>query len=221
MQFKTLFLTLIPAAMAHFHLTYPLWRADSLALATNNQSISQWFYPCAGIGQETSANNRTAWPLDGGSVVWNSSHPDALTTINLGLGAAVTTFNISLIPMYNETGAGQTCLSKVGQSKLSPLNITDGTQASIQVITISSTGAALYNCADIVFRKNATVLDSGSCKNDTGVSGSAIVNANAGNSSEGSGSSGNSTTKGSGAIKGSVPVAALFAAVGAGMYASL
>jgi hypothetical protein len=41
-----LVLSLIPAATAHFHLYYPWWRGDSLALAKNNQSISQWFWPC-------------------------------------------------------------------------------------------------------------------------------------------------------------------------------
>jgi hypothetical protein len=46
MHIKLPLLFLIPAAAAHFHLNYPIWRGDSLALAKNNLSISQWFWPC-------------------------------------------------------------------------------------------------------------------------------------------------------------------------------
>jgi hypothetical protein len=101
--------------------------------------------PGAGYTQELSANNRTLWPLAGGAVVWNSSHPDALTYINLGLGNAVTSFNISLQGVYNETGAGVTCLPNPGAATIRNLSITEGQNASIQVITISSSGAALYS----------------------------------------------------------------------------
>ncbi len=42
-----LLFSLIPAAAADFHLYYPWWRGDSLALSTYNQSISQSIFPCA------------------------------------------------------------------------------------------------------------------------------------------------------------------------------
>ena len=97
-----------------------------------------------------SANNRTLWPINGGAVVWNSTHPDALTYINLGLGNTVTAFNISLLPeVYNETGAGVTCLTNVGAGPIAKLNLTEGQNASIQVITISSSSASLYNVSDL------------------------------------------------------------------------
>ncbi|HEX3640879.1 MAG TPA: DUF6595 domain-containing protein [Ktedonobacteraceae bacterium] len=160
MQLKTALLALIPTVSAHFRLYYPLWRGDALA-STNNASISEWFYPCksnilsvsshaktfqgAGFTQEFSANNRTQWPMTGGAVVWNSSHPDALTYINLGLGDSVTSFNVSLQGVYNETGAGVTCLPNPGAAAIAGLNLTEGQNASIQVITISGSGASLYN----------------------------------------------------------------------------
>jgi hypothetical protein len=99
----------------------------------------------AGIGQETSSQNRTDWGLDGGAVRWNSSHEYAVTYINLGLGEVVKSFNISLLKAYNGTGAGQQCFSKLGQTALTKLNLTDGQPASIQVITTSSSGASLFN----------------------------------------------------------------------------
>jgi hypothetical protein len=89
--------------------------------------------------------NRTTVPLTGFPVIWNSSHPDALTYMNLGLGDNVTAFNITLHGVYNETGHGQSCLPNVGATVLPGLNLTEGQTASLQVISISASGASLYN----------------------------------------------------------------------------
>jgi len=159
-------------------------------------------------------------------VVWNSSHPDALTYINLGLGNTVTAFNITLHGVYNETGAGVTCLPNIGAAALKGANVTEGQNASIQVITISSTGAALYNCADITLTKNAPAVDSNLCKNSTGIGGFYLQNGNTNtsstNSSSGGGNSNNSnsnSTKSGNAPRGVVSIGALMAAVGLGMAA--
>jgi hypothetical protein len=101
-----------------------------------------------GAGYPTTTN-RTVVPITGFPVIWNSSHPDALTYINLGLGDNVTTFNITLHPVYNQTGRGQSCLSNPGEHILPGLNLTEGQAASLQVITISSTGASLYNVSTL------------------------------------------------------------------------
>lgn len=142
MQLKNIVFFILGTS-AHFRLNYPTWRGDSLALASTNTSISQWNYPCAGIGQENA--NRTDWPINGGKVQWNSSHEYAITYVNLGLGSVVNSFNISLLKEYNGTGAGVQCFPSLGRDVLTRLNISDGTQASIQVITESSSGASLYN----------------------------------------------------------------------------
>jgi hypothetical protein len=93
---------------------------------------------------EASNSNRTLWPLDGGSLVIKFHHPWTYVSFNLGLGANISTFNISLNPMLlNETGNGTICIPKW---KLpADLDIADGTQASLQVITIGDSGTALYN----------------------------------------------------------------------------
>merc|ERR1712093_126596 len=49
------------------------------------------------------------------------------------------------------------------------LNITDGTNASIQVITNSHDGSGLYNCADITFTSTEAESPS-ACTNGTGIS---------------------------------------------------
>ena len=99
----------------------------------------------ANVSQENSSTNRTAWPLDGGSVVISSSHEWVLTYINLGLGEAVAGFNVSLVAAYNVTGNGTVRLDSVGSDVLSSLNLTDGQPASIQAIHITESGNALYN----------------------------------------------------------------------------
>jgi hypothetical protein len=67
----------------------------------------------------------------------------------MALGNAVNSFNITLQGVYNETGAGVTCLHP-GAAAIKALNITEGQNATIQVITTSSTGAALYNVSFLI-----------------------------------------------------------------------
>ncbi|KAF1809727.1 hypothetical protein P152DRAFT_369791, partial [Eremomyces bilateralis CBS 781.70] len=160
------FTTLLTLASAHFRLQEPYWRGDSFA-----SNRSQWTWPCAGVSQENSTTNRTAWPLTGGTVRANVSHEWAFTYINLGLGEAVTSFNVSLVEGFNQTGAGIFCISETGREALAGLNLTDGQPASVQIIQISHSGASLYNCADIVFRTDATIAGGDTCQNSTGVGG--------------------------------------------------
>jgi hypothetical protein len=99
----------------------------------------------ANVSQDASANNRTAWPLSGGSLLFAGSHPWAYTYVNLGIGNEVTGFNVSVVEGFNQTGNGTFCFPTLSGAAISALNIAEGTNASIQVIQISHTGAALYN----------------------------------------------------------------------------
>lgn len=105
----------------------------------------------AGIGQEESSRNRTAWPLTGGSVIFNSSHESTFVWVNLGMGDVVTSFNVSLVPVYNSSGVGLTCLPNPGRAAIEGLNITDGMTASVQVITSGGSGASLFNVSPRYF----------------------------------------------------------------------
>jgi len=159
------FLTFLAAAVsvstvsAHFAVTYPYWRGDSYP--------TQWTYPCGGVNQSVSDTNRTSWPLDGGSLVFTPTHDSAQTFVNLGLGNNVTRLNITLVPAFNQTGNGTFCFQKIPIP--SGLDIKEGTNASIQVIQLSHNGGALYNCADITFKKDAPGPPNGMCVNSTGV----------------------------------------------------
>ncbi|EHY57753.1 hypothetical protein HRR83_005336 [Exophiala dermatitidis] len=149
---------------AHFELVYPYWRANSFI-----PPASQYIFPCAGLNTTTeSSNNRTLWPLDGGSLVIKFHHPWTYVSFNLGLGNDTNTFTTSLNPMLlNETGNGTICLPKFTLPE--GLGIQDGQDASLQVITIGDEGTALYNCADITFTSNATLLPDDQCKNSSNV----------------------------------------------------
>lgn len=84
--------------------------------------------------------------------------------MNLGLGANVTNFNISLVENLNQTGAGVLCLKEAGRANLEEglkaagysgfqderLN---GLEASVQVIQLGHSGSALYNVSDIRSRR--------------------------------------------------------------------
>ncbi|KAI2614946.1 hypothetical protein GGR54DRAFT_642683 [Hypoxylon sp. NC1633] len=155
----TLLVTGAQLASAHFSIEYPTWRADSL----ENQNYSQWTYPCAGV--KYAQGNRTDWPLQGGALELKLHHPWTYLYVNLALDGDSDNYNYTLVPgLLNVTGRGTFCLPALDI----PVNVTDGTQASIQVVTNGASGSALYNCADITFRSGAKVPD-GMCKNDTSV----------------------------------------------------
>ncbi|KAL0935507.1 Uncharacterized protein CTRU02_210098 [Colletotrichum truncatum] len=193
-------------ASAHFGLTYPAWRADTLK-GTNVTGYSQWQYPCAGVPY--GKGNVTDWPLDGGSIELDLHHDWTYVFINLGLesNGNVTTHNITLTPQFwNATGAGTLCVPKLNLSTPA----TEGQKGSIQVVTVGDSGAGLYNCADIRFTSNATALSGDQCKTE-GVTVYPIKEQSAngtveggsgsgsGNASNGTGSGGTSDASGRGA----------------------
>ncbi|KAK3392784.1 hypothetical protein B0H63DRAFT_388288 [Podospora didyma] len=155
---------------AHFGIEYPKWRADTLSSSTN---FSQWDYPCAGA-PTLPDNERTPWPLTGGSVKLDLHHKWTYVFINLGLGENVTNFNYTLTPgLWNSTGNGTLCVQQL--TLPTNLPIVDGSKASLQFVTSGDSGSALYNCADIVFKANATTLSSSECVTDAGVKVAPVV----------------------------------------------
>ncbi|RSM21053.1 hypothetical protein CDV31_000101 [Fusarium ambrosium] len=152
MAFKSLLaLATVQAVSAHFGLVFPAWRADTLS-EENEERYSQWTYPCAGV--DYNEKNVTDWPLEGGALKLDLHHPWTYIFVNLGLGENSTNFNVSLTPQFlNATSPGQLCIDEL---KLpSDVKVSDGDFASIQVVTVGDSGSALYNCADIRFKKDA------------------------------------------------------------------
>jgi len=150
MKTAAIIATTLPLVSCHFALTYPAWRADSLA--ETNESISQWSFPCANVQpMQNTSQERTPWPMTGGSVVLELHHPWTYLFVNLGFGVEVTNFNVSLNPdggkLVNETGNGTFCWNglMVPPVDILGLEITDGMEASIQIVTVGDSGSALYN----------------------------------------------------------------------------
>ncbi|KAG9187329.1 hypothetical protein G6011_05200 [Alternaria panax] len=174
---------LVAGANAHFRLLAPTWRGSSF-----EEPASQWIYPCANVNETTDMANRTIWPPSGGATIINGSHTSALTAVNLALGSNATNFNITLLEMFNQTGAGIFCMKETGRANLEEgfkaagySGLDDerinGLMATVQVIQLGHSGSALYNCADIMFNSTAELLSDDQCQNGTGVAGVAIENA--------------------------------------------
>ena len=98
----------------------------------------------------------TLWPPSGGSTIINGSHTSALTAVNLALGSNATNFNITLLEMFNQTGAGVFCMKETGRANLEEgfkaagySGLDDerinGLMATVQVIQLGHSGSALYN----------------------------------------------------------------------------
>ncbi|OAX84744.1 hypothetical protein ACJ72_00883 [Emergomyces africanus] len=168
---------LLHLVSAHFSVKYPFWRGNSYA--------TQWTRPCGGVNV---TSNRTEWPIDGGSVLFNPTHKWAITYVNLGLGSDDSViFNISLVEGFNQTGNGTFCFPKIRIPQ--ELGVAAGSNASIQVVQLTELGSALYNCADITFSANASLLSTDTCTNSSGIGWKPI----------GAGAALNATTPGTGA----------------------
>ncbi|KAG5918781.1 hypothetical protein E4U42_006737 [Claviceps africana] len=142
----------VPVAVAHFALTFPPQRFDTLS-EVGEQKYSQWDHPCAGVPYKT--GNLTDWPSQGGSLQLELHHNWTYVFVNLGLGANASNFNISLTPeFWNVTGKGTLCVDKLPLPADVQGQVHDGDLASLQVVTVGETGSALYNCADVRLTRN-------------------------------------------------------------------
>ncbi|KAK3319412.1 hypothetical protein B0H66DRAFT_458985, partial [Apodospora peruviana] len=159
----------------HFVLTYPGWRGMTLITNETFPNGMQWQYPCGGIGVTT---NRTYWPLTGGAVAvqpgWFHGHSSTTLFVNLGLGEApynhsfaMTKFHVSGPPGDNPY-PGTACLPSVPL----PAGVTPkkGDLATIQVIELHNHGAGAYNCVDIEFTDDESLIppvNESTCFNST------------------------------------------------------
>jgi len=168
--YSLLFLSLIHTTIAHFQITYPSWRANSL------HDDQQWLYPCAG---EPVTTNRTKWPVNGGAVSvipgWNAGHPTSFFYINMGFGSDPPNMTNVMHSVFQSTGPsknpfpGSFCLPFVPLPANASVSV--GDNATIQVIQVALHGASLYNCADITFvePKDADPIPDGDCTNSSDI----------------------------------------------------
>lgn len=136
MRSQLLIAALLPLVSAHFELVYPSPRGfDEDTLTT---------FPCG--GQDTVSSNRTSFPLSGAPIQLNMGHTDAYVQVLLALGNDPgSNFNITLVPTFSEMGPQDFCIGAGAFSLPADLNITDGTNATIQVVTNGDPSGGLYN----------------------------------------------------------------------------
>ena len=127
-------LAVAPLASAHFLLTWPDRRGFEDSKATGG--------PCGGF--DSVSSKRTDFPLSGGPVQLDMHHTQTRIAVYLALGndPKAEDFTITLVPTLSEEGPKNFCLGSVQIP--SDLNITAGTNATIQVVTNGDPSGGLY-----------------------------------------------------------------------------
>ncbi|KAF2634997.1 hypothetical protein P280DRAFT_369272, partial [Massarina eburnea CBS 473.64] len=150
---------LLPLAAAHFILDWPTNRGFDDSKAVD--------FPCGGFND---VKTRTEFPLNGGPIQLDMHHTQTQVAVYLAVGNNPgSNYNIVLRPQLTQEGLGDFCLGQINIP--SGLNISAGTNATIQVVSNGDPSGGLYQCADVTF-VNTTLSQSDyndHCKNNTGV----------------------------------------------------
>ncbi|OJD20742.1 hypothetical protein ACJ73_07923 [Blastomyces percursus] len=166
MQLKTslLHLThLLTLASAHFELIKPASRG------TEYDKLGE--FPCGGLSV---SSRRTEVSLKDPkiNIALKMGHDRSAVQVLVGLGSDPgTNFNITVVPTLLEEGLGDFCLEDVKLTEdMLGTRLTEGLNATLQVVTNGDPNGGLYNCADLVFTASASNPDDDdSCRNGTGV----------------------------------------------------
>ncbi|KAL6710645.1 hypothetical protein ACN47E_007702 [Coniothyrium glycines] len=131
-------LSLLPLAFAHFNLDYPASRGFD--------DDKEGDFPCGGFNDVSS--NRVDFPISGGPVQVRFGHPSTNVAVYMAIGDNPgSSFNIVAQQQIQVQGLGQFCFGNVAVP--AGLNVTDGTKATIQVVTNNHESGGLYQCADV------------------------------------------------------------------------
>lgn len=136
MKIQLLLGALLPLASAHFKLIYPVARGF------DEDTLTQ--FPCG--GQNTVSPNRTQWPISGAPIQLLMGHTSAKVQVLMALGNEPgINYNITLLPTLQEKGPDNFCIGAGALQFPEGLNITDGMNATIQVVTNGDPAGGLYN----------------------------------------------------------------------------
>ena len=108
-----------------------------------------------------SKDNRTMWPLDGGSLRLKVLHPKSTIYVALALGDTIEKtihFNktLTMLPL-NHTGQGELCIPKIPVP--AAYGIKDGDKASLQVMLWAHDGGWVYNVSGTLFMAPSICFD--------------------------------------------------------------
>jgi hypothetical protein len=141
-------LSFLPVSFAHFQLTWPAARGF------NDDTAGS--FPCGGF--DTVQQQRTDYPLSGAPLQLKMGHDLTHVAVYLAIGSSPgSSFNTMLRQQFVVTGLGDFCIGQI--SVPSGMNISDGTQASIQVVSnADGTGGGLYQVRCLAHRATFTCL---------------------------------------------------------------
>jgi nascent polypeptide-associated complex subunit beta len=126
-------LSLLPISLAHFTLDWPSSRGKDENTAEN--------FPCGGY--DTEQSQRTDFPVSGGPLQLNMGHDQTNVAVYMAIGANPGSgFSVVMRPQFQVQGLGNFCIGQI--SVPSGVNVSDGTQASIQVVSNAHSGGGLY-----------------------------------------------------------------------------
>ncbi|KAH7392567.1 hypothetical protein BKA66DRAFT_524762 [Pyrenochaeta sp. MPI-SDFR-AT-0127] len=151
-------LSALSVASAHFQLNFPVARGFV--------DDTEGTFPCGGF--DSVQQQRTNFPIQGGPIQLNMGHQQTNVAVYMAIGANPGSgFSIVAKQQLTVEVLGDFCLGSVGVP--AGLNVSDGTPASIQVVTNDHAGGGLYQCADVTLVNTQLSADdfSKNCKNAT------------------------------------------------------
>jgi hypothetical protein len=126
-------LSLIPLSLAHFTLDFPKARGFD--------DDKEPDFPCGGFNDVQ--QQRADFPISGGPIQLNMGHEQTNVAVYLAVGEKPGSgFSIVMRKQLMVTGLGNFCMGQVAVP--AGVNVTDGTPATIQVVSNAHTSGGLY-----------------------------------------------------------------------------
>jgi hypothetical protein len=126
-------LAFLPLSLAHFQLKFPAARGFTDDTEGN--------FPCGGFNDVQ--QQRTDFPIGGGPIQLHMEHPQTNVAVYMAIGDNPGDgFSIVAQQQLQVSGLGDFCLGSVAVP--AGLNVSDGTKASIQVVTNNHEAGGLY-----------------------------------------------------------------------------
>lgn len=134
-------LSLLPSAFAHFKLNWPAARGSEEGTADQ--------FPCGGYNNVQ--QQRTDWPISGGPLQLNMGHPQTNLAVYMAVGSTPGSgFSVKLRPQFVIEVLGDFCIGQLNVP--TGLNVSDGTPASIQVVSNAHASGGLYQVSIVILK---------------------------------------------------------------------
>jgi nascent polypeptide-associated complex subunit beta len=134
-------LSFLPLTFAHFQLNWPAGRGFS--------EDTEGTFPCGGYNDVQ--QQRTDFPINGAPIQLHMEHPQTNVAVYMAIGDNPGDgFSIVAKQQLTVDGLGDFCFGSV--SVPAGMNVSDGTKASIQVVTNNHEAGGLYQVGYLLLR---------------------------------------------------------------------